>query len=82
MCNYNKGMKLVLEKFISFAKIYCSIDEINQMFERLKKHSKNENTVFKGDFYLDDTFAIDFTKLNILHEILNTNSVEHVACKN
>jgi hypothetical protein len=82
MCNYNKGMKLVLEKFISFAKIYCSIDEINQMFERLKKHSKNENTVFKGDFYLDDTLAIDFTKLNILHEKLNTNSVEHFACKN
>jgi hypothetical protein len=76
MCNYNKGMKLVLEEFISFAKIYCSIDEINQMFERLKKHSKNGNTVFKGDFYLDDTLAIDFTKLNILHEKLNINSVE------
>lgn len=76
MCNYNKGMKLVLEEFISFAKIDCSIDEKNQMFERLKKHSKNENAIFKGDFYLDDALAVDFTMLNILHEKLNTNSVE------
>ena len=51
------------------------------MFERLKKHSKNENTVFKGDFYLDDTLAIDFTKLNILHEKLNTNSVNILPVK-
>jgi hypothetical protein len=82
MCNYNKGMKLVLEEFISFAKIHYSIDEINQMFERLKKHSKNENTVFKGDFYLDDALEIDFTKLSVLHEKLNTNPVVHFTRKN
>lgn len=82
MCNYNKGMKLVLEEFISFAKIHCSIAEINQMFERLKKHSKNENTVFKGDFYTDDTLAIDFTRLNVLHEKLNNNPGGNFLLKN
>ena len=52
------------------------------MFERLKKHSKNENTVFKGDFYTDDTLAIDFTRLNVLHEKLNNNPGGNFLLKN
>ncbi len=68
-------MKLVLEKFISFAKIYCSIDEINQMFERLKKHSKNQNAVFKGDFFSDEVLAIDLTQLKILYKKLSNNQI-------
>lgn len=72
LCNYNGGMKSVLERFISFVKIDYSNDEVIQMFERLKKHSKNVNTVFKGDFFTDQALVADLTQLKILHEKLNS----------
>ncbi|MGZ9735576.1 sulfotransferase family protein [Flavobacterium sp. GNP002] len=71
MCNYNDGMQSVIERFISFVVIYYSTDEVNEMFERLKKHSKNENAVFNGDFFTDEVLAIDFTQLKILYEKLS-----------
>lgn len=72
LCNYNDGMKSVLEKFISFVKIEYSNDEVMQMLERLKKHSKNVNTVFKGDFFTDQALIADLTQLKILYEKLNS----------
>lgn len=75
MCNYNDGMKSVIERFISFTVIDYSTDEVIEMFERLKKHSKNENAVFKGDFFTDEVLAIDFTQLKILYEKLSNNQI-------
>lgn len=68
--NYNEGMRNVLGKFISFVKIGYSVDELEKMYERLKKHSKNENAVFEGDSFKKDALHIDFTKVDLLHEKL------------
>ena len=45
------------------------------MFERLKKHSKNENVVFKGDFFTDEVLEMDLTQLKILYEKLSNNQI-------
>lgn len=52
------------------------------MYDRLKKYSKNGNTIFAGDLYIEEPLQIDFAKLNILHEKLNTNLLEYFARKN
>lgn len=75
LCNYNDGMQSVIERFISFVVIDYSNDEVIEMFERLKKHSKNQNAVFEGDFFSDEVLAIDLTQLKILYEKLSNNQI-------
>ena len=77
MLNYNDGMKAVLEKFISFIKVDYANDELEKIYDRLKRHSKNENAVFTGDEFKEETLQIDFSKLNILHEKLNNSLVAY-----
>ncbi|KQB39211.1 sulfotransferase family protein [Flavobacterium aquidurense] len=77
MLNYNEGMKGVVEKFTSFINVCYSNEELHKMFERLKKHSKNETAVFSGDLYKEEVLQIDFSRLDILHEKLNNSLVEY-----
>jgi len=69
--NYNEGMKQVIGKFIAFINVNYANAELEKMYERLKKHSKNETSIFAGDVFKEETLKIDFTKLDILHEKLN-----------
>lgn len=75
--NYNDGMKPVIEKFISFIDARYADEEIDKMFERLNKHSKNENADFKGDSFKEEALNVDFAKLVLLHEKLNNALLEH-----
>lgn len=75
LCNYNDGMQSVIERFISFVVIDYSTDEVSEMFERLKKHSKNQNAVFEGDFFSDEVLEMDLTQLKILYEKLSNNQI-------
>ncbi|SHH35852.1 sulfotransferase family protein [Flavobacterium defluvii] len=75
--NYNDGMKSVIEKFISFIDARYADQEIDKMFERLNKHSKNEHADFKGDSFKEEALNVDFTKLVLLHEKLNNALLEH-----
>ncbi|WP_125723391.1 sulfotransferase family protein [Flavobacterium ustbae] len=79
MLNYNEGMKKVIEHFVSFSNLKYYPDVLNKMFERLQKHSKNENNVFIGDSYENDTLIIDLTKANLLHQKLNKKVSEQLA---
>jgi len=79
MLNYNDGMKNVIERFIAFITIDFSENELNKMLERLKKHSKNESTVFIGDSYKDDILSVNLIQLNALHQKLNANFIEDLA---
>ncbi|MFC0778483.1 sulfotransferase family protein [Flavobacterium sp. HJSW_4] len=79
MLNYNDGMKNVIERFIAFITIDFSENELNKMLERLKKHSKNESTVFIGDSYKDDVLSVNLVQLNALHQKLNANFIEDLA---
>ena len=72
-------MKNVVERFIAFINVKFSEIELNGMLERLKKHSKNENTVFIGDSYKDDILSINLNEVNLLHEKLNANFIEDLA---
>ena len=74
--NYNQGMKNVVQKFISFIAVDYADNELDKMYERLGKHSKNENNVFKGDSFKEETLQIDFMKLDSLHEKLNNSFIE------
>jgi hypothetical protein len=74
--NYNEGMKKVVEKFVTFIKANYSEIELDKMYQRLQKHSKNEKTVFAGDVYKEEALQIDFERLNILHEKLSNNFIE------
>ena len=76
MLNYNEGMKAVVEKFISFINVDYSNDELEKMYDRLKRHSKNESAVFAGDQFKEETLQIDFSKLDVLHEKLNNSLVD------
>ncbi len=67
----NEGMKNVVEKFISFINVDYSSDELEKMYERLTKHSKNANAVFEGDSFKEEVLQIDFTKVDALHEKLS-----------
>ncbi|WP_428229838.1 sulfotransferase family protein [Flavobacterium sp.] len=73
--NYNDGMRNVVAKFVSFIDVNYPEDEIEKMYERLKKHSKNENALFEGDSFKDEALPIDFAKLNMLYEKLNNTLV-------
>ena len=74
--NYNEGMKNVVETFISFMNVDYANNELDKMYERLEKHSKNENTVFKGDSFKEEELQVDFTEVNLLHEKLTTSFIE------
>lgn len=74
--NYNNGMKAVVEKFTSLIYVDYSNDELEKMYDRLKKHSKNETTAFFGDSFKEEPLQIDFERLDILHEKLNNNLVQ------
>lgn len=71
MLNYNEGMKTVIEKFIAFVRVDYANDELEKMYDRLKRHSKNENAVFAGDQFKEETLQIDFSRLDVLHKKLN-----------
>lgn len=77
MLNYNEGMKAVVEKFIGFIKVDYSNAELEKMYDRLKRHSKNESTVFAGDQFKEETLQIDFSRLDVLHEKLNNSVVAY-----
>lgn len=71
MLNYNEGMKTVIEKFIAFVRVDYANEELEKMYDRLKRHSKNENAVFAGDQFKEETLQIDFSRLDVLHKKLN-----------
>ncbi|MEO7978193.1 sulfotransferase family protein [Flavobacterium sp.] len=73
--NYNEGMKNVIENFISFIDVDYVPDELDKMYERLKKHSKNESAVFTGDLYHEEDLQIDVVQVNMLHEKLNNSFI-------
>lgn len=77
MLNYNEGMKAVLEKFISFIKVDYANDELEKIYDRLKRHSKNENAVFTGDQFKEEALQIDFSRLYVLHKKLNNSLVAY-----
>ena len=77
MLNYNEGMKAVVEKFIGFIKVDYSNAELEKMYDRLKRHSKNESAVFAGDHFKEETLQIDFSRLDVLHEKLNNSVVAY-----
>jgi hypothetical protein len=70
LLNYNDGMKNVVAKFVSFINVDYSTSELEKMYERLKKHSKNENAIFEGDFFKEEALEIDFIEVEKLHEKL------------
>ena len=76
MLNYNEGMRAVVKKFVSFVNVQYSNGELEKMYDRLKRHSKNESAVFAGDEFKEETLKIDFSKLEILHEKLNNNFIK------
>lgn len=77
MLNYNDGMKAVVEKFIGFIKVDYFNDELEKIYDRLKRHSKNDSAVFTGDQFKEETLQIDFSKLDVLHEKLNNSLVAY-----
>lgn len=77
MLNYNEGMKAVLEKFISFIKVDYADDALEKIYDRLKRHSKNENVVFTGDQFKEEALQIDFSRLDVLHKKLNDSVVAY-----
>lgn len=74
--NYNEGMKNVVQQFISFINLDYADNELDKMYERLGKHSKNEGTVFKGDSFKEEALQIDFMKLDSLYEKMNYNFIK------
>ncbi|QOG04104.1 sulfotransferase family protein [Flavobacterium sp. MDT1-60] len=77
--NYNEGMQSVIENFLSFIDANYPVGELDKMYSRLKRHSKDESAIFKGDIYKEEKLQIDFTNVNRLHEKLNNTFVEHVV---
>ncbi|TDO71541.1 hypothetical protein EV143_108196 [Flavobacterium chryseum] len=78
--NYNEGMKQVVEQFLSFINTKYSNTELDKMYDRLQKHSKNEKAIFTGDLFKEESLQIDFTRLIILHEKLNNTLYKHLEC--
>jgi len=74
--DYNEGMKNVIEKFVSFIHVDYSDAELEKMYERLNKHSKNENAIFEGDSFKEEALEVDFAKVNLLHEKLVNSLIE------
>jgi hypothetical protein len=79
MYNYKVGMKSIMERFLSFIDADFFIEEIDQMCERLNRHSKNGNVVFKGDSFVDDVLTIDLVKANALYEKLDNSIADYMA---
>lgn len=77
--NYNEGMRSVIENFLSFMATDYPVLELDKMYSRLIRHSKDESVIFKGDIYKEEELQIDFTNVNRLHEKLNNTFVEHIA---
>jgi hypothetical protein len=82
MYNYKEGMKSILERFLSFINADYFVEEVDEMCERLTRHSKNENVVFKGDSFANDILEIDMAKVNILYEKLDESLTEYLTAKN
>ncbi|RZJ52412.1 MAG: sulfotransferase family protein [Flavobacterium sp.] len=80
--NYNEGMKSILEKFLSIIDADYYIEEVDQMYERLKKHSKNENNTFTGDVFMNENLAVDIEKVNYLYESLDNKIAGQFAGRN
>lgn len=76
LLDYNGGMRNVIEKFVSFINVDYSADELEKMYERLNKHSKNESTVFEGDSFKEEALEIDFTAVNKSYEKLGNILIE------
>ena len=75
--NYNEGMKNVVHQFISFINVNYAANELDKMYERLNKHSKNESAVFKGDSFKEEALQVDFEKVNLLHKKLGNAFIEY-----
>ena len=75
--NYNEGMKAVLEKFISFIIVEYADDALEKIYDRLKRHSKNQSVVFTGDQFKEEALQIDFSRLDVLHKKLNDSVVAY-----
>lgn len=80
--NYKEGMKSILERFLAIMDADFYIEEVDQMNERLKKHSKNKKNTFKGDSFVDENLAIDVSKVNRLYEKLEEKLVGQLAGRN
>jgi adenylyl-sulfate kinase len=80
--NYNEGMKSILEKFLATINADYYIEEVDQMYERLKKHSKNEKTIFTGDVYANENLPIDVEKVTYLYKILDGKVIGQLAGRN
>ncbi|KUJ61634.1 hypothetical protein AR687_11895 [Flavobacteriaceae bacterium CRH] len=78
LLNYNEGMKQVVEKFLAFINVNYSNNEWNKMYDRLQKHSKNENDIFAGDFFKEEPLQLNFSRLAILHGKLNSIFIRHL----
>lgn len=76
LLDYNDGMRNVIEKFVSFINVDYSAEELEKMYERLKKHSKNEDAVFEGDSFKEEALEIDFTGVNKSYEKLGNTLIE------
>jgi adenylyl-sulfate kinase len=77
--NYNEGMKSILERFLIIINADYYIEEVDQMYERLKKHSKNEKNVFTGDVYITEDLPIDVEKVNYLYKTLEEKITGQLA---
>ncbi|WP_337967019.1 sulfotransferase family protein [uncultured Flavobacterium sp.] len=78
LLDYNDGMRNVIEKFVSFINVDYSVEELEKMYERLKKHSKNEDAVFEGDSFKEEALEIDFTGVNKSYEKLGNTLIEQL----
>ncbi|RKR11348.1 hypothetical protein C8C83_3070 [Flavobacterium sp. 90] len=78
LLNYNEGMRNVIENFVSFINVDYSPEELEKMYERLKKHSKNESLVFEGDSFKEEELQIDFTAVNEQYEKLGNTLIENL----
>ncbi|OXG08311.1 hypothetical protein BC749_104319 [Flavobacterium araucananum] len=76
--NYNEGMQQVIAQFVSFINVKYPDAELDKMYDRLKRHSKNGTAVFVGDTFKKESLQIDFSRLAILHEKLNTNFIAYM----
>lgn len=79
--NYKEGMRFILERFLAIMDADFYIEEVDQMNERLKKHSKNKKNTFKGDSFVED-LAIDVSKVNRLYEKLEEKLIGQLAGRN
>lgn len=80
--NYNDGMKSILERFLFVVDSEYNNEESDKMYERLNKHSKNENNVFSGDSFSNESVTADLTKVNDLYEKLNEKVIGQMVNSN